>query len=74
MNKSQEFLKEITEVSQRRKLQLEDQLKDFKTKIKTVSGPNKKVIEDAIKGVELSLQGKPVGDKLTKSIFKAIEL
>lgn len=74
MNKAREFLKEISEVSPRRKSQLEDQLKIFKSKVKAATGQDKKIFIDAIKGTELSLEDKPVPDNLTKSIFKALEL
>lgn len=64
----------INEISDRKKEQLQDDLKDFKNSEKKAFPADKKVLADAIKGTELALEGKPVPDQLQKAIFKAIEL
>ena len=74
MNVARQFLEVISEVSQRRKSQLEDQLKIFKQKVKTATGANKKTFASAITGTELSLKGRAVPNDLTKAIFRALEL
>ena len=74
MKVAEKFLLEISEVSQRKKEQLEDQLKDFQKKLKTASGDKKKTLEKAIEGTKLAIDGKSISSELQQQIFKALEL
>jgi hypothetical protein len=71
---AKDVLKEIDEISDRRRQQLQDDLNKFKNELKSAKGSDKKSFEDAIEATELSLGGKPVSDKMRQAIFKALEL
>lgn len=73
MNQAQELIGLVEEISQRKKQQFEDQLRFFRQKLKT-NPSDKKLIQDAIKGTEIALEGKKVPDNLLNAIFKALEL
>ena len=71
---AKKVLKLIHEISDRRKQQLKDVLKDFERVEKSASGSEKKILQDAIKGAKMELEGNQVSDNLRKSILQAIEI
>lgn len=73
MVQARELLDLVNEISSRKKKQFEDQLKVFKSKLRS-NPSDKELLQDAIKGTELFLSGKKVPKDLMDAIFKALEL
>ena len=75
MVSAKEIIKTVNEViSDRRKRQLMDDLKDFKSAMKSASPADKKTLSSAVEYTEKSLKGDQLSGKERETIFKAIEI